>query len=648
MAEFIVCFGSDDEKKENKRKKATHHTYTQFDKRKKNKKTQKETIKNNNNTEDGKQNGNNLLILKETKIYSEDFKQPNISNIENSPTLFEEELDSGNKEYKLKLCGINNQKLEKRITQMKFRLREGNGECHYYIGVEDDGNPLGISENEMKISINTIEKMVSEIENAKITKIVYLKGQKGLISEITIIRINNNLINEKISNINNNQNYEELKIGLIGEENSGKSTLVGCLISDKKDNGNGLTRTNVFKHRHEINCGKTSSFTHQIMGFDKNGMKTNINNFGNLNTWYFIVNNSEKIINFIDMGGSEKSLKNSLKMLSNNYLDYIVLCISVDKGITNNTLIFLEMIFKLNIPVIVVFTKIDLINENDRSNILFIFGKVLKKFKCGKNPLVVKNKDDIVMFSSNMNEGIMPIFLLSNKTGEGLDYLNNFFSILPNKEENKINTNKNNNDINNILNMRFDFLKIHKDEEGKNENKFIVEGIVTQGKILSNELYNLGPFDIKNNNSFIKVKVLSIHCKKMTVQYSVKGQFCSLEISLLKELNLYEKIRSGMVLIGNKVPQISCKKFQIELWSLKSNEKDIVIKKSYQPLIHLEHISQVCKFITEDNEIIIPCDKSIIIDVEFIYYPEYVRKNSYLIILDNNLKLYGTVRDVYT
>jgi GTPase len=142
------------------------------------------------------------------------------------------------------------------------------------------------------------------------------------------------------------------------------------------------------------------------------------------------------------------------------------------------------MIFKLNIPVIVVFTKIDLINENDRSNILFIFGKVLKKFKCGKNPLVVKNKDDIVMFSSNMNEGIMPIFLLSNKTGEGLDYLNNFFSILPNKEENKINTNKNNNDINNILNMRFDFLKIHKDEEGKNENKFIVEGIVTQGKIL--------------------------------------------------------------------------------------------------------------------------------------------------------------------
>jgi len=79
-------------------------------------------------------------------------------------------------------------------------------------------------------------------------------------------------------------------------------------------------------------------------------------------------------------------------MLSNNYLDYIVLCISVDKGITNNTLIFLEMIFKLNIPVIVVFTKIDLINENNISNVLYIFGKVLKKFKYAKKKRIKSRK----------------------------------------------------------------------------------------------------------------------------------------------------------------------------------------------------------------------------------------------------------------
>lgn len=30
------------------------------------------------------------------------------------------------------------------------------------------------------------------------------------------------------------------------------------------DNGKGLARTNVFRHKHEILCGKTSSISHQV------------------------------------------------------------------------------------------------------------------------------------------------------------------------------------------------------------------------------------------------------------------------------------------------------------------------------------------------------------------------------------------------
>ena len=54
------------------------------------------------------------------KIYSEDFIEPNLLKIEKSPQNFSEELDFGNTEYKLKLCGINNQKIAKRITQMNL------------------------------------------------------------------------------------------------------------------------------------------------------------------------------------------------------------------------------------------------------------------------------------------------------------------------------------------------------------------------------------------------------------------------------------------------------------------------------------------------------------------------------------------------
>ncbi len=49
---------------------------------------------------------------------------------------------------------------------------------------------------------------------------------------------------------------------MLGEEGAGKSTLVGVLISGKRDNGKGEIRTNVFRHKHEIIDGRTSSVSH--------------------------------------------------------------------------------------------------------------------------------------------------------------------------------------------------------------------------------------------------------------------------------------------------------------------------------------------------------------------------------------------------
>jgi len=88
---------------------------------------------------------------------------------------------------------------------------------------------------------------------------------------------------------------------------------VGVLVSNKLDNGHGLARFNVFRHKHEVLCGKTSSISHQILGFDENGELTNYGELERL-SWAQIVNKSAKIINFYDMGGS-KIFKNPVKIL---------------------------------------------------------------------------------------------------------------------------------------------------------------------------------------------------------------------------------------------------------------------------------------------------------------------------------------------
>lgn len=100
---------------------------------------------------------------------------------------------------------------------MKFRLREGNGTCFYEIGLEDNGNPLGLNEEELKQSLDTVHYMTGQI-GAEMTILNYHQGKQGLIAEL--------MINLPKGSEKQMVVQPEVRIGLIGEEGSGKSTLV--------------------------------------------------------------------------------------------------------------------------------------------------------------------------------------------------------------------------------------------------------------------------------------------------------------------------------------------------------------------------------------------------------------------------------------
>lgn len=61
-----------------------------------------------------------------------------------------------------------------------------------------------------------------------------------------------------------------------GSVDAGKSSLVGVLthgIDGRPllDNGSGSARMNVFQHKHEIETGRTSSLSQQMLGYDEQG-----------------------------------------------------------------------------------------------------------------------------------------------------------------------------------------------------------------------------------------------------------------------------------------------------------------------------------------------------------------------------------------
>lgn len=52
---------------------------------------------------------------------------------------------------------------------------------------------------------------------------------------------------------------------------AGKSSLLGVLVKGDLDDGRGKARVNLFRHKHEIETGRTSSVGMEILGFDEVG-----------------------------------------------------------------------------------------------------------------------------------------------------------------------------------------------------------------------------------------------------------------------------------------------------------------------------------------------------------------------------------------
>jgi elongation factor 1-alpha len=97
------------------------------------------------------------------------------------------EIEEGNREYKLKISPNNKARLDNLASQMKYRLYEGDGKALYIIGIEDDGEPIGISKGELNISIDNIKKLVKEL-GAKIQSIRYYQGKTGNIATVRVTR----------------------------------------------------------------------------------------------------------------------------------------------------------------------------------------------------------------------------------------------------------------------------------------------------------------------------------------------------------------------------------------------------------------------------------------------------------------------------
>lgn len=233
-----------------------------------------------------------------------------ISTISQNTKAIAAETHDGPVEYKWTLANANEDRIHHLSTQMQWRLSEGNGHALYRLGIEDDGTVSGMESSDFKKTIEVFDKVV-ELSNAeKVNSYQHVirpkkvaKGEKKQKPRFCLdvhIRKNND---ELLSNI-------EKKFIIVGPAQAGKSTLIGVLSQGMLDDGNGSARLTTFKHKHEIETGRTSTASaFDIFGFSEDGK---VLDYSTLEDPEEMCKRSKYLATLIDVAGMQKYKKTLL------------------------------------------------------------------------------------------------------------------------------------------------------------------------------------------------------------------------------------------------------------------------------------------------------------------------------------------------
>ncbi|XP_063698828.1 GTP-binding protein 1 [Culicoides brevitarsis] len=490
------------------------------------------------------------------------------------------------------------------LQKLQGLINDSGGETIYEIGIGLEGSDSGLEPEEYAASLATLQSLAASL-NADCVELRTRKGEKGMTGQY--------LVRQRLDE----QDFMEIRVAVVGNVDAGKSTLLGVLTHGELDNGRGHSRQRLFRHKHEMESGRTSSVGNDILGFDSTGNVVNKPDHGHLD-WVKICEKSSKVITFIDLAGHERYLKTTVFGMTGHAPDFGMLMVGANAGMIGMTKEHLGLALALSVPVFVVVTKIDMCPANVLQDNLKLLCKVLKSQGCRKVPVMVRTPDEVVVSATNfVSERLCPIFQVSNVTGENLDLLKMFLNLLTTR-------------MHGLDNLPAEF---------QIDDTYTVQGVGTvvsgttlQGTIRLNDTLLLGPDPIGH---FQPIQVKSIHRKRMPVREVRGGQTASFALKKIKR----SQIRKGMVMVSPDINPQACWEFEGEILVL---HHPTTISKRYQAMVHCGSIRQTASIITMSKECLRTGDKALV-KFRFIKHPEYVRKNQRMVFREGRTKAVGNV-----
>ncbi|KAK1992124.1 elongation factor Tu GTP binding domain-containing protein [Colletotrichum falcatum] len=514
------------------------------------------------------------------------------------------------------------QKLEGVIRE---RILEGHGETVFDLGFENSGESMGLSLEQWNAAHARLRDAAKRIRADCRTLIT--KNVGGDVEAPSAKPAKDSHCSGKIMIRQAPATVEdviETRIAVVGNVDAGKSSLLGVLVKGDLDDGRGRARVNLFRHKHEIETGRTSSVGMEILGFDTVGEVVASETPGRKLSWEEIGKRSAKVITFTDLAGHEKYLRTTVFGLLSSSPNYCLLMVAANNGLIGMSKEHLGIALALNVPVMVVVTKVDICPPQILEQTIGQITKILKSPGARKIPIFIKDREECVNTATQfISQRICPVFQVSNVTGENLDLVRTFLNILPHHG-------------------RYDSdapFEFHvNDTFSVPFVGTVVSGIVKSGVVHAGDSVLIGPDSL---GQFTATSVRTIERKRLGVPAASAGQSASFALKKVRR----KDVRKGMVVLpkleGQPAPKVH-REFIAEVLIL---SHATTIKTKYQAMLHVGPVSQTCAIIDVDRPYIRTGDRATVA-FRFVQRPEYLAPGDRLLFREGRTKGLGIVKSV--
>ena len=427
------------------------------------------------------------------------------------------------------LLGSETENLPKLVNLLELRIEEGHGETIFEVGFENNGESMNLSKDEWNLALKRLREAATK--NRSDCQVLLTKHVGGEVEAESSVNEKETDCSGKILVRQHPATVEEVietRIAVVGNVDAGKSTMLGVLVKGGLDDGRGKARVNLFRHKHEIESGRTSSVGMEIMGFDTLGKVVASDVPGRKLSWEEIGKRSAKVISFSDLAGHERYLRTTVFGLLSSSPNYCLLMVAANNGLIGMSKEHLGIALALNVPVMVVITKIDICPPQILEQTINQITRILKSPGARKIPIFIKNKEECINTATQfVSQRICPIFQVSNVTGESLDLVRAFLNILPHHG--------------------------HYDADAPFEFHIndtfsvpfvgtVVSGIVKSGVVHAGDTILIGPDSL---GQFTTTSIRSIERKRIPVPAASAGQSASFALKRVRR----KDVRKGMVVL---------------------------------------------------------------------------------------------------